>query len=156
MKAEQRERVLKIADIKARCAELHLMVQNVLQQIRNTWQISASPGQLMNFSIGDFVSVTLEEFSAGEKFARRWRGPRRVIQVISDCVYQVEDLGNGRVEKIDESRLKFYHDASLNTVAIMSHALSFETGMPVARRLKRVLKKLEFFLFVRLKGLPNS
>lgn len=65
MKAAHRERVLNNAYLKARCAELHPIVNNALQQNRHSSRTRASRGELANFSIGDFVLVALEEFSAG-------------------------------------------------------------------------------------------
>ncbi len=69
----------------------------------------------------------------GEKLALRWRGPRRVVKVISDWIFKVEDLRNGTLEDIHSSRLRYYCDSSLNEEAILPHVLYSETGMPVSR-----------------------
>lgn len=50
----------------------------------------------------------------------RWRGPRRVVKAMNSYVHQVEDLKNGNVEEVHCSRLKFYHESSLDQEAIMS------------------------------------
>lgn len=109
-----------------------------------------------NFTEGDYVLVAKEERHAGQKLALRWRGPRRVIRAANDCTYEVEDLQTGETDDVHVSRLKFYSDRSLDTTAIMSHVLSSETGMIVARlmRLEEVVDKM--YVVVRCKRLPNS
>lgn len=69
------------------------------------------------------------DFSAGEKLSLRWRGPRRAIKVLSDHIYQAEDLRNEIIEDVNTGRLKFYRDSSLDTSAIFSHVISSETGI---------------------------
>eukprot|EP00171_Calliarthron_tuberculosum_P004016 IDg4016t1 len=51
---------------------------------------------------------------------------------------KVEDLRNGLTEDVHVSRLKFYHDPSLDTEAVMAHVVSSETGMPVQRLMRLV------------------
>lgn len=153
----QRERLINVQALKDRVAELHPLVAESVRKNRQRSREAASAGTLPNFSEGDYVLVAREEFSAGEKLCLRWRGPRRVVKAQNDYVFQVEDLRNGAVEDIHGTRLKFYRDADLDTRAIMSHVLSSETGMPVARLMRleetddRTLK-----VVVRWKGLPHS
>ena len=42
-----------------------------------------------------------------------------MVKALSDYAYQVEDLRTGLVEDVHGSRLKFYHDSTLDTDAIM-------------------------------------
>ena len=65
-----------------------------------------------------------------------WASPRD--KGVADYVYRVEDLRTGKYDNIHSSRLNFYGDANLDAEAIMSHVLSAETGMPVARLLRLV------------------
>lgn len=118
----------------------------------------ALKGKLTNFEKGDFVLVAREEFFNGKKPALRWSGPRRIVQVLSNYVFQVEDLRKGMLEEAYGTRLKFYRDASLDTEAIMSPVLASETGigMPVARQLKMVVEKDDLFVHVRWKDLSES
>lgn len=71
-------------------------------------------------------------------------------------MYQVEDLLNGQFEYVHASRLKFNSDAALDTVAILPHVLSSETGMPVAQKLGLHDTPDGIRVKVRWKGLPNS
>ena len=60
------------------------------------------------------------------------------------------------VEAVHGTRLKFYRDSSLNTTTIMSHVLSSETGMPVARLMRLVDTEEGLKVLVRWKGLSNN
>lgn len=154
--AIQQKPCINIAELKLKCTELHPVVQDALERNREHSRTRASRGQLANFSKGDFVLVAREEFFGCGKIALRWRGPRRIVQALSDYVYQVEDLRNVSVDENDASGLKFYHDASLGTEAIMFHVLSSQTGMPVVRLLKLVQDDEKRFIQVRWKCLSKS
>ena len=123
---------------------------------REKSQAAASRGQLPNFSEGELVLVAREELFGGEKRDFRWRGHRRILKVLSDYLFQVEDLRNGMLRDIHGSRLKFYRDASQDTEVIMSHVLSSETGMPVAHLLCLIESHDGLKVFVLWKGLPDS
>lgn len=152
----QRERALNISILQSKMADLHPIVQGSVQSGREKTRKTMSRGVLPKFSEGDFVLVARDDFTAGEKLSLRWRGPRRVIKALSDYVYQVEDLRNGLLENVHGSRLKFYHDASLDTKAIMSHVVASETGMPVQRLMRLVESDDGLMVQVRWKGLPES
>lgn len=137
-------------------AELHPIVENTVRKNRERSREYASRGTLPNFIEGGFVLVASEEFFAGEKLALRWRGPRRIVKAQNDYVFQVEDLLNGTVEDVHACRLKYYRDGSLDTTAILSHVLSSETGIPVARLMRLVDDPNGMKVLVRWKGLPNS
>jgi Chromo (CHRromatin Organisation MOdifier) domain len=85
-----------------------------------------------NFDIGDYVLIAKREFHAGEKLTLRWRGPRRIISALSDHVYEVQDLENGRIATVHSSRIRFYHDPSLNVTAdLLQHIANTEQGYAV-------------------------
>jgi transposase InsO family protein len=156
MSQVQRERALNIEKLVAACAELHPMVQRDVQENRRRMRESRSAGKLPNFAEGDFVLVAREDFSAGQKLALRWRGPRRIVKALGNYVFQVEDLRNGQVAEAHGTRLKFYADSSLDQAAIMSHVLSSETGMPVSRLIGFVDEPSGLKVQVRWKGLPPT
>ena len=111
---------------------------------------------LPKFAEDDFVLVAKEDLSAGEKLTLRWRGPPRVLKPVSDYVYTVEDLRNGLGYDIHGTRLKFYRDRSLDTRVVMSHVLSSETRMPVARLMRLIDIADGLKVLIRWKGLHNS
>ena len=110
---------------------------------------------LPNFSEGGHVPVAWEDFTADEKLDLRWSGLRRIVKALSDYVCQVEDLRNGVIEDIHGARSKFDRDGTLNTSAIMSHVLSSETRIPVARLLRFLDEQDGMKVLVRWKVLLN-
>lgn len=107
---------------------------------------------------GDFVLVAHEEFHAGEKLCLRWCGRRRITKALNDYVYCVKDLRDGINDYVHVSRLKFYHDSSLDKEAIMPHVLNSETEtwMVIHRLLRLVENGSGIYVVVRWRGLPES
>jgi hypothetical protein len=63
------------------------------------------------------VLVARHEQHAGAKLTLRRRGPQPVVSALSDHVYEVQDLLNGRISTIHATRLRFFHDPSLDVNA---------------------------------------
>jgi Chromo (CHRromatin Organisation MOdifier) domain len=62
----------------------------------------------------------------------RWIGPQRVVSTLSDQVFEVEDLLNGSVRTVHATRLRFYHDSSLDITAdILAHVAHHNHGYDV-------------------------
>jgi hypothetical protein len=70
-----------------------------------------------NFDIGDFVLVARRETNSGEKLTLRWRGPNRIVDTLSDHVYEVQDLGSRIFTPVHCTRLRYYLDPSLDITA---------------------------------------
>lgn len=156
VKAALLEKFVNIEALKTKIANQHSLVQSNLRRNHEASRSKDSKGQLPNFEKGDFVLVAREHFHEGEKLALRWRRPRRVVKALSNYVYQVEDLRNGAHDEVHGTRLKFYHDASLDQNGIMSDVVSSETGMPVSRLLNLVETKECLLVHVRWKGLGKE
>ena len=90
-----------------------------------------------------------EHFHAGEKLCLRWRGPRRIVHAVNDYVYIVEDVRNRALVEAHATRLQYYNDASLDAKAILSHAISSETGMQIQRLLRLVDKPDGIYVAIR-------
>jgi Integrase core domain len=43
------------------------------------------------FDVGDFVLIAQRDTQSINKLSLRWRGPRRIVRVLSDHVYEIED-----------------------------------------------------------------
>jgi hypothetical protein len=153
--AVQRERALNISALQDHVADLQRVVQQTVADHRRRAREAASRGELPRFSEEDYVLVARSAFNAGEKLALRWRGPRRIVKALSDYVFQVEDMRNGTILDTHGTRLKFYSDRSLDATAIMSHVLSSETGMPVARLMRLVDSPDGLEVQGRWRGLPD-
>lgn len=93
---------------------------------------AAERGQLANFTIGNFILVVCEKFYKEDKLSLRRRGPRHIIKALSNYFYQVEDLGNGQLTGVHETR-KFYSNVCLDAKAILPHIFYSETGMQIPR-----------------------
>ena len=93
---------------------------------------NTSQATFANFDIGDFVLVAKREFRGGEKLSLRWRGPYRIVLARSDHVFDVEDLLTKHVASVHSSRLRFYHDPSLDVTAdIQAHLAHQNLGYEV-------------------------
>ena len=66
-----------------------------------------------NIMEGDFVMVARDANVSGQKLSVRWRGPRRVTKVLSDWVYEVEDLVKGTKSFAHATRIRLYADKDL-------------------------------------------
>lgn len=93
-----------------------------------------------NWDVGDFVLVAQRDSQATNKLSLRWRGPRRVLQVLFNHVYQVEDLESGHQTEVHSSRLRYFHDATLDvSTELLAQIAHNESGYDV-----RVLKDIRY------------
>jgi hypothetical protein len=85
-----------------------------------------------NFDVGHFVLEAQRDTQAHKKLSLKWRGPKRVLKAISDYVFIVEDLGSGHSTTVHGSRLRFYHDASLDvTTDLLAQVAHNDQGYDV-------------------------
>ena len=112
-----------------------------------------------NFEVGDFVLIAKREFRGGEKLSLRWRGPYRVVSTLSEHLYDVEDLLTKAVSSIHSSRLRFYHDASLEVSADLHEHLSHQNQGYEVRALQQLAFNAEdkiFLVLVSWKGFEEA
>jgi hypothetical protein len=76
-----------------------------------------------NFIVGDYVLVSISN-KARQKLKIRWNGPRRIKQVLSDWVYEIEDLITKKLEKVHASRLKFFSEKDLEINADIKNQIA--------------------------------
>jgi hypothetical protein len=96
--------------------ELHKNVARVATRIRDQKRERINKdrkGNHPNFIVGDFVLVGILNKSK-QKLRAWWMGPRRITEVFSDWVYEVEDLITKKRDKIHAERLKFYSESDLD------------------------------------------
>jgi hypothetical protein len=85
------------------------------------------------FSLGDFVLMGTLAGGTQQKLAVKWRGPRRIVAVESDWVFQVEDLLARAIQTVYASRLKFYHGPSLHVAeSLLEHVAHQQSGCEVS------------------------
>lgn len=147
------ERAVNIKELISTMEKLRLIVHEAVSARRERAREHLSKGRLPNFPEGDYVLMARDDFFKREKLCLRWRGPRRIVKVHNDHVFDVEDLRNGEIDLVHGSRLKFYNNPSLDEEVIMLHVLSSETGTPVARPMKLVKVNDDLMVQVRWNGL---
>jgi hypothetical protein len=75
-----------------------------------------------NFQVGDYVFVAEHRKSGVSKLQVKWKGPRRVASVESDCVFVVENLLTKELKAAHATRLGFYEDKEPNVTAELAQA----------------------------------
>lgn len=152
----QREKIISTSSRVDKMEKPQPIVQFILESYREQARGRKSKEHLTNFTEGDYVLVAREDFFASEKLCLKWGGPRHIVCSDKDSVYQVEDLSNGAIEAIHASRIKFYHEPSLNQKLIMDHVLSSEIGMPVSRLFRLIESEGKIKVLMRWNGLSNN
>jgi hypothetical protein len=85
-----------------------------------------------NLAVGDYVLVAKREFQVGEKNSLRWRGPRCVVNTLSDHVFEIEDLHTGVFTPEHASCLRFYADSAFDVNAeLLTHIAHNNMGYDV-------------------------
>jgi hypothetical protein len=72
--------------------------------------------QPANFTVGDFVLVAQRIQNDQHKLRVKWRGPKRVTRVCSECIFEVRSLLTLQHVLIYGNRLKIYTDSKLNVI----------------------------------------
>lgn len=134
----QKERAINITELHCKIAHLRPVVQNAVMVGPEPLREARSRVSFPTFSDGDFVLVARDEFTACERLSLCCCDRRLVIKPFYDYVYQVENLPHGLVKNVHISRLKFYHNPSLDKEAIMSHVILSKIGLPVQRLMRLV------------------
>lgn len=93
--------------------------------------------EMTNVREGDFVLVA-QVFSRINKLAIQWKGPKRVVKVLSDHIFEVQHLTPPyKINTHHASRLRFYADANRDlTEGLIAQALHAEGGHFVSRFVK--------------------
>jgi hypothetical protein len=52
----------------------------------------------------------------GEKLSLRWCGPKRIVGLISDHVYEVQDLETSDIAPVHSTQLRVYRDSSPDVI----------------------------------------
>ena len=111
-----------------------------------------------NFDVGDYVLVSRRDADHVDKLCVRWSGPRRIRRVLTQKLFEVEDLRNGSVETIHATRIRFYHDSSLNvSEELIAHIAHNEQGYEVEdiKEIRYSRKEKNFEVRVHWKGFES-
>ncbi|OWZ07298.1 hypothetical protein PHMEG_00020325 [Phytophthora megakarya] len=82
-----------------------------------------------NFSVDDFV-LAATVIALPNKLAIKWQGPKRVVQAVSDWIFEVEDLAEPHTRTTHHvSRLQFYAESTREvTEDMLQFALHSQGG----------------------------
>lgn len=136
--------------------DLHAVVQNLLLDNCKQMQDYRNRNELPNFCEEEFVLTASDTFYMEEKRCLRLRRPSLATKVLSDNVFQVEDVCDKPLDTINGIDLKYYLDASRDTTSIMSHVRSSETDMSFSPLLNFLEAGGNFYVTVRWKGLSRE
>jgi hypothetical protein len=80
------------------------------------------------FAVGHFVLVAVALAKSKErsnpKLAVLWKGPCRIIRVVSNTTYEIENIVNGSHETLLYARLGSYFDDALHITELLTAAIS--------------------------------
>jgi Integrase core domain/Chromo (CHRromatin Organisation MOdifier) domain len=111
--------LLHIEELCTAVAAVHKQAADIAGSGRSKSRVSSRKALAAypSLEVGDFVLVARRDHHAGDKLTLRWRGPQRIVGTLSDHVYEVQDLVNDGITSVHISRLRFYHDPSLDISA---------------------------------------
>ena len=92
--------------------------------IKGSWP----KGVKANFRKGDFVLVAKPEKYVGQKLRVIYRGPYRVVSILSDWICVIEHLITKERREAHVSRMKFYADSSLNVTEDLKEYIQHHDG----------------------------
>jgi len=81
-----------------------------------------------NFDVGDYVLWGVLQRGIQRKLSLRWRGPRRVVRVLSDYLFETEDLRTHKKVVVHGSRLKFFRNCDYEVTEECYNQLAYQEG----------------------------
>lgn len=148
------ERAINMERLSKVGSEIRPFVQRAQNDNRERKSSQFGKRQVPNFTEGDFVLVARKVFFAGKTASLHWRDRRHIVCLVNDCVYEMKDLRTGLTDEVHTTRLKLYHDPSLDVEAVIPHFLSSETGMEVQYLMHLYEPDDGLMVEVRWRGLP--
>lgn len=112
------------------------------------------------FTVGDFVLVRRTR-KKGHKMSFRWMGPRRITRIISELVYEVENLITHAVEQVHAVRLNIYgakEEGTTVSAEFLQHAENSEAKYEMVEKLLDISKDGNGEICVQAQwlGLPDK
>lgn len=81
-----------------------------------------------NFDVGDYVLRSFSEKLITKKLSFRWRGPFQVTKVLSDFLFEVEDIRSKKRNTVHGSRLKLFRNKDYEVTTDTLEQLAFQDG----------------------------
>jgi hypothetical protein len=96
-----------------------------------------------NFIKGDYVLVGILNKSR-EKLKARWKGPKRITEVLSDWKFEVEDLISFKKEIVHAERLKYYSERDLEITEELRNQIAHNADTLVIESIKDIKYNNEY------------
>ena len=112
-----------------------------------------------NFEVGDFVLVRRSK-PGGHKLQFAWQGPRRIVDIKSPWVYEVQDLIEGKSAIVHATRLLKYRgdidgrEVSPKLLRAAQHLEAEYQSVEAIRDIRNRNSSIE--VFVEWEGLPDA
>jgi len=81
-----------------------------------------------NFDVGDYVLCGVRQRNIKRKLSLHWRGPRRIVRLLSDFLFETEDLRTLKKVVVHGSRLKFFRNSDYNVTEECLNQLAYQEG----------------------------
>jgi transposase InsO family protein len=94
--------------------------------------------QRANFGEGDFVltaKVLVDGQKLPNKLSVRWTGPHRIVDVLSEHIFEVQHLITGARRQVHASRLRYYCDSKLEVTEELYEQVAFDDEAFVIEKL---------------------
>ena len=96
--------------------------------------------QAVRFDIGDYVLIAKIHTKFISKLSVRWLGPARVVGALNEWTFEIEDLRDESLSTHHASRLRLYHDASLNVTTALLEEIAHAAGSHLVDRILYIQK----------------
>ena len=101
--------------LRKRLEDMHQEAEEASKKIHERNKRQTKKAKAAEFHIGDYVLWSrVDSQSTFPKLTFIWRGPFQVVDILSEHVYRVKHLVTEKEYSVHATRLKFYHDASLD------------------------------------------
>ena len=146
----------KVAALESALQEMHKAVAASKNQnrARNREQrLNSSKTFPYNFHLGDFVMVANNLRQPRGKLEPRWTGPARITGIVNEWIYKIAPLAFPRQEtNVHAERLRFFHDSTLNSSAVLQHSQYLRSKFPIDELLDIKLEDGTYYIKVSWSG----
>lgn len=108
--------------------------------------------QKAQFHLGDFVLVAKVTNLVRNKMELKWTGPWKIVDVISEWIFEVEHLLNGQKKLCHSQRLRFFSEELNNVEEIADYVVNTEESYAIEKLLAIKFKNGGYVIKVRWLG----
>jgi hypothetical protein len=140
------------SDLAKALLDMHKRASSVKANVRALRRNSRNKrrsGQEVNFDVGDFVLVATTHVS--DKLEAKWKGPFRIVSIIHDKVFEVEDLISKNRKEVHIVRLRLFDEHNID-VKVKEHVQFHNQSFEVSEILDERLNNGNQEVLVRWKG----